>query len=115
MQIVVIRPPLVYGPEVNGNFLSLLNFISYSFFLPVLEKNIIRSYVGIDNLVDFIICTIKHPKAAGQTFLISDGKDISLQSLIKFLLEINTVLQILKLKNIISFIFNRSAYANLFL
>lgn len=87
MQIVVIRPPLVYGPEVNGNFLSLLNFISNSFFLPVLEKNIIRSYVGIDNLVDFIICTIKHPKAAGQTFLISDGKDISLQSLIKFLLE----------------------------
>lgn len=87
MQVVVIRPPLVYGPEVKGNFLSLLNFVSNSFYIPVLKKNIIKSYVGIDNLVDFIICTMKHPKAAGQTFLISDGKDISLESLIKFLLE----------------------------
>lgn len=85
LKLVIIRPPLVYGPKVEGNFLKLLNIIFYFPIIPNVRKNFLRSYVSIDNLISFIIHSIKHPKSANKTFLISDGQDISFQSLIKIL------------------------------
>ena len=83
LEIVIIRTPIVYGQEVKGNFYRLINFIDRGFPLPFGKVNNLRSYVALDNLVDLIICCIKHPKATGQTFLVSDGEDLSTPSLIK--------------------------------
>jgi UDP-glucose 4-epimerase len=85
LKFVIIRPPLVYGPNVGGNFLKLLNMIYYFPIFPNIKKQELRSYVSVDNLVSFIIHTIKHPNSANKTFLISDDHDISFQSLIKIL------------------------------
>ena len=59
MDLVIIRPPLVYGPGVKGNFLKLVKFTMLGFPLPFGFINNRRSYIYIDNLVDFIICCIK--------------------------------------------------------
>jgi nucleoside-diphosphate-sugar epimerase len=83
LEVVIIRPPLVYGENVKGNFLSLLKLIDQSPFLPFAKIDNFRSFIGLDNLLDLIICCIDHPKAAGQTFLASDGEDISTIDLIK--------------------------------
>ena len=65
------------------SFYRLINFIDRGFPLPFGKVNNLRSYVALDNLVDLIICCIKHPKATGQTFLVSDGEDLSTPGLIK--------------------------------
>jgi nucleoside-diphosphate-sugar epimerase len=83
LEIVIIRPPIVYGQQVKGNFYRLINFIDRGFPLPFGKVNNLRSYVALDNLVDLIICCINHPKAAGQIFLVSDGEDLSITDLIK--------------------------------
>ena len=85
MEIVIIRPPLVYGSGVKANFLSLLKLSNLAVPLPfgVVHNN--RSMVYVENLVDFIIRCIDHPKAANQTFLVSDGEDLSLKSLITYI------------------------------
>ncbi|WP_047238256.1 UDP-glucose 4-epimerase family protein [Chromobacterium subtsugae] len=86
MEIVIIRPPLVYGPGVKGNFLSLIKIVQYGIPLPFKSIKNLRSLVGLSNLVDFIIlCADRNrsPKAAGQVFLISDGSDISTPELIE--------------------------------
>jgi nucleoside-diphosphate-sugar epimerase len=83
LEIVIIRTPIVYGQEVKGNFYRLINFIDRGFPLPFGKVNNLRSYVALDNLVDLIICCINHLKAAGQTFLVSDGEDLSIPDLIK--------------------------------
>ena len=83
MELVIIRPPLVYGPGVKANFLSLLKLSKLSVPLPFGLVNNQRSMIYRENLVDFIIQCIDHPNAANQTFLISDGHDLSLSNLIR--------------------------------
>lgn len=83
MELVIIRPPLVYGPGVKANFLSLLRLSKLSVPLPFGLVNNQRSMVYRENLVDFVIKCIDHPNAANQTFLISDGYDLSLSNLIR--------------------------------
>lgn len=77
MEIVIIRPPLVYGPGVKGNFLSIMRWISRGLPLPLGAINNRRSLVFVDNLVDLIATCIEHPAAANQTFLAGDGEDLS--------------------------------------
>jgi nucleoside-diphosphate-sugar epimerase len=83
MELVIIRAPLVYGEEVKGNFLRLLNLCNKDIPLPFANINNTRSMVYIDNFVDLIECCIDHPKAAGEIFLVSDEQDISTTELIK--------------------------------
>ncbi len=83
MEVVIIRPPLVYGPGVKGNFRVLLNWIRKGVPLPLGAIDNRRSLVGIDNLVDFIITCMEHPAAANQVFLISDGEDLSTTELLR--------------------------------
>lgn len=82
MEVVCIRPPLVYGPGVKGNFHSMLKWLSRGIPLPLGAIHNTRSLVGIDNLVDLIITTIDHPAAANQTFLVSDDEDLSTTDLL---------------------------------
>lgn len=82
MEVVCIRPPLVYGPGVKGNFHSMLKWLSRGIPLPLGAIHNARSLVGIDNLVDLIITTIDHPAAANQTFLVSDDEDLSTTDLL---------------------------------
>jgi nucleoside-diphosphate-sugar epimerase len=84
-EVVVVRPPLVYGPGVKGNFLRLLHLIDKGLPLPLGAIKNLRSFVGLDNLVDLLIRCVDHPAAAGQTFLVSDGQDISTPDLIRTL------------------------------
>lgn len=88
MEIVIIRPPLVYGPGVKANFLSLLKLTKTGLPLPVGLLRSKRSMIGVNNLVDFIICCIEHPKAADETFLISDDDDISTKELFVKLIKL---------------------------
>lgn len=83
MELVIIRPPLVYGPRVKANFLSMMNWLHRGIPLPLggITKNR-RSFVFIDNLVDMIVTCINHPAAANQTFLVSDDEDISTAGLL---------------------------------
>ncbi|WP_354623236.1 SDR family oxidoreductase [Psychromonas sp. MME2] len=84
MEVVIIRPPLVYGPGVKANFASLLNLVSKGLPLPFacINKNK-RSLVSVNNLVDLIVTCIDHPKAANQVFLVSDDHDISTADMIR--------------------------------
>ena len=84
MEVVIIRPPLVYGPKVKANFASLLKVVSKGLPLPFgCITNNKRSIVFIDNLVDLIVRTIEHPRAANRVFLVSDGEDLSTRGLIE--------------------------------
>ena len=89
MEVVIIRPPLVYGPGVKGNFLSMLRWLNRGIPLPLGSIHNQRSLVGIDNLVDIIINCIDNPEAANKTFLVSDGEDLSTTEL---LLRLGTAL-----------------------
>jgi nucleoside-diphosphate-sugar epimerase len=82
MELVVIRPPLVYGPGVKANFERLMRALSRRRPLPFgrLDGNR-RSLIALDNLVDLIATCIDHPAAAGRTFLVSDGEDLSTAAL----------------------------------
>lgn len=84
MEVTIIRPPLIYGPSVKGNFASLVRWVHRGLPLPLggVTHNR-RSLVGLDNLVDLILVCADHPKAANQTFLISDGEDLSTTELLK--------------------------------
>jgi nucleoside-diphosphate-sugar epimerase len=87
MEVVIIRPPLVYGANAPGNFGSLARAIQRGVPLPLGAIHNHRSLVALDNLVDFIITCISHPKAANQTFLISDGEDLSTTELVRGLAQ----------------------------
>ncbi len=82
LEVVIIRPPLVFGPHVKANFLRLLNFAERGIPLPLGSVHNRRSLVSVYNFVDLIIKCIDHPKAKGETFLVSDGCDISTPDLI---------------------------------
>jgi nucleoside-diphosphate-sugar epimerase len=83
MEVVVIRPPLVYGPGVKANFAALMRAVQSGWPLPLGAVHNQRSLVALDNLVDFIITCMAHPKAANQTFLVSDGRDLSTTELVR--------------------------------
>lgn len=83
MEVVVIRPPLVYGPGVKANFLGMMKWVYKGIPLPFGAINNIRSFVSLDNLVDLILTCIEHPAAANQVFLVSDGEDLSTTELLK--------------------------------
>ena len=77
MEVVIIRPPLVYGPGVKANFAALMHAVQRGWPMPLGAVHNQRSLVALDNLVDFIVTCLTHPKAANQTFLVSDGQDLS--------------------------------------
>jgi len=83
MEVVVIRPPLVYGPGAPGNFGSLVCWVGKGVPLPLGAIHNKRSLVGIDNLIDLIIHCIDHPAAANQVFLAGDGEDLSTTDLLR--------------------------------
>ncbi len=83
MEVVIIRPPLVYGPGVQGNFASLIKILQKGIPLPLGAINNKRSLIALDNLVDFILTCTNHPAAKNQVFMISDGQDISTTELLK--------------------------------
>jgi nucleoside-diphosphate-sugar epimerase len=85
MEVVVVRPPLVYGPGVKGNFARLVDLVRSGVPLPLAAVNNRRSFIGLDNLVDLLIRCVDHPKAAGQTLLISDGQDLSTPELLRMI------------------------------
>ena len=84
MEVVIIRPPLVYGPGVKANFESMMRWLARCVPLPLaaVTQNR-RSFVAIDNLVDLIMTCLSHPAAANQTFLVSDGEDLSTSDLLR--------------------------------
>ena len=77
MEWVVLRPPLVYGPGVKGNFLQLLKAVARGMPLPLASIDNRRSLIYVGNLVDAILACATHSDAAGKTFLVSDGEDVS--------------------------------------
>lgn len=83
MEVVIIRPVLVYGPGVKANFLNMMRWLDKGLPLPFGAINNGRSLVALDNLVDLIITAATHPSAANQTFLVSDGEDLSTTQLLK--------------------------------
>ena len=83
MELVIIRSPLVYGANAPGNFGKLTRLVAKSFPLPLGSINNFRSFVGIDNLVDFIVTCLEHPAAANETLMVSDGEDLSTPDLIR--------------------------------
>lgn len=83
MEVVIVRPPLVYGPGVKANFASMMSWVARGVPLPLGGIRNVRSMVALDNLVDLLITCQKHPAAAGQTFLVSDGQDVSTTDLLK--------------------------------
>lgn len=83
MEIVILRPPLVYGQNAHGNFESLVRWVEIGLPLPLGAVHNKRSLVALDNLVDLIVTCIDHPGAANQTFLVSDGEDLSTTELLR--------------------------------
>lgn len=84
MELVVIRPPLVYGLGVKGNFASMIRWVGKGIPLPLAAATgNRRSLVALENLVDLITTCIRHPNAAGQVFLVSDGEDVSTAELLR--------------------------------
>ena len=83
MEVVIIRPPLVYGPGVKANFAALMRAVQSGWPLPLGAVHNQRSLVALDNLVDFIVTSLSHPQAANQTFLVSDGHDLSTTELVR--------------------------------
>lgn len=83
MEVVILRPPLIYGAGVKANFASLLKLVYKRLPLPLANINNKRSLIYLGNLVDAIITCAIHPKAAGQTYLVSDDEDVSMAQLIK--------------------------------
>ncbi|MCK8078705.1 SDR family oxidoreductase [Vibrio sp. 1CM2L] len=82
LEVVIIRPPLVYGPGVKANFLSMIRCVDNGIPLPLGAIYNKRSFVYVDNLVDLMLICSTHSQAAGETFLVSDGTDVSTTQLL---------------------------------
>jgi nucleoside-diphosphate-sugar epimerase len=82
MEVIIIRPPLVYGRGVKANFASMMRWLKFGAPLPLGAIHNQRSLVALDNLVDLIILCLTHPAAANQTFLVSDDEDVSTTELL---------------------------------
>jgi nucleoside-diphosphate-sugar epimerase len=85
LQVAVVRPPLVYGPRVKGNFLRLLRLVRSGVPLPFGAVRNCRSYIGVQNLCDFLLLCSFHPSADGQTFNVADGEDVSTPELLEMI------------------------------
>jgi UDP-glucose 4-epimerase len=85
MEYVIIRPVLVYGKGVKANFSALISAVKRGLPLPIAGVKNTRSMIGINNLIDLIVNTCTNPKAANQTFLASDGDDISTPALVRLI------------------------------
>mgnify|MGYP001555677476 CR=1 FL=1 len=83
MEFVIVRPPLIYGPGVKANFHKMISWVMKGVPLPFGSVKNKRSFIALENLVDFLYRCAIHPKAANQTFLISDGRDMSTAELLK--------------------------------
>lgn len=83
LEVVIIRPPLVYGPGVKANFAAMVRWLQRGVPLPLGAIHNQRSLVALDNLVDLIVTCIDHPAAANQTFLVCDGEDVSTTQLLR--------------------------------
>jgi nucleoside-diphosphate-sugar epimerase len=83
MEVVIIRPPLVYGPGVKANFLSMMRWVHMGIPLPLGAIHNKRSLVARANLVDLIVTCLEHPAAANQVFLAGDGEDLSTTELLQ--------------------------------
>jgi nucleoside-diphosphate-sugar epimerase len=86
VELVIVRPPLVYGPNVGGNFAAMARWVRRGIPVPLASasKNK-RSLIGIDNLCDFLALCCGHPSAPGRTFLVCDGQDVSTADLLRLL------------------------------
>lgn len=85
LEVVIVRPPLVYGPGVKGNFRQMLKVLGSGVPLPLASVRNLRSLVYVENLADALIACTTHPAAAGQIYLVSDGEDISTPALVRAL------------------------------
>jgi len=85
LEFVVLRPPLVYGPGVKGNFLRLMNLVARGVPLPLGAVDNRRSFIYIGNLAGAIVRALEAPQAAGRTYLVSDGEDVSTPDLVRAL------------------------------
>lgn len=83
LEVVILRPPLIYGPGVGANFLKLMGIVAKGVPLPFGAVNNRRSLVFVDNFADAIATALTHPAAPGKTFLVSDGEDVSTPELIR--------------------------------
>ena len=83
LEVVVVRPPLVYGPRAPGNFGKLLEWVARGVPLPLGAVHNRRSFVGLDNLVDLLVTCVGHPGATNQVFLAGDGEDLSTTDLLR--------------------------------
>jgi UDP-glucose 4-epimerase len=83
MDVVIVRPPLIYGLGVKANFASMMRWVARGVPLPLGRIHNARSMVALDNLLDLLITCLRHPAAAGQTFLVSDGEDVSTTELLR--------------------------------
>jgi UDP-glucose 4-epimerase len=87
LEVVIVRPPLVYGPGVRANFLRLMQLVKMGIPLPFGAIKNRRSMVAADNLIDLLLVCARHPAAAGQTFLVSDDNDVSISELLRMLAD----------------------------
>jgi nucleoside-diphosphate-sugar epimerase len=87
MQVVIVRPPLVYGPNVKANFLTIMRWLQRGVPLPLGAIHNQRSLIGLGNLVDLLEKCLTHPAAANQTFLASDGQNVSTTQLLRALAQ----------------------------
>jgi len=83
LELVIVRPPLVYGPGVKANFAAMMRWLRRGMPLPLGRIQNARSLVALDNLVDLLVICLTHPAAAGQVFLVSDGEDVSVTELLR--------------------------------
>jgi UDP-glucose 4-epimerase len=82
LEIVIVRAPLVYGPGVRANFLRLMRLVDLGFPMALPNTNNRRSLIGVGNLADCLVRCVTHPAAANQTFMVSDGEDVSTRGLV---------------------------------
>jgi nucleoside-diphosphate-sugar epimerase len=83
LEVVILRPPLVYGPGVKANFLALVRACARRLPLPLGAVDNRRSLIGLGNLVDALALCVEHPGAAGRTYLVRDGEDLSTPELVR--------------------------------
>lgn len=83
LEVVIVRPPLVYGAGVKGNFAQMLRVLAKGIPLPLASVHNLRSLIYIGNFVDALLRCVSHPAAAGQTYLVSDGEDVSTPDLLR--------------------------------
>jgi len=83
MEVVILRPVLIYGPGVKGNFQQMIEWLQKGVPLPLGRVNNKRSFLSVDNLIDLITTCMTHPRAANQVFLVSDDHDLSTTELLQ--------------------------------